>query len=141
PALAGRDSDVPLVILDSMQQAIPGSGQWASLVTALIDTDATGRARMTNAPDFIGRGGLHVRGSSSTVWPKKNYSLETRDVSGNDADASVFGFPAESDWVLYASYLDRTLLRDSLVHDLAGQAGHYAVRTRPVEVYLNTRGG
>src|SRR5204862_8162155 len=72
PALAGRDSDVPLVILDSMQQAIPGGGgQWASLVSELIDTDATGRAHMTNAPDFLGRAGMHVRGSSSTVWPKQ----------------------------------------------------------------------
>jgi hypothetical protein len=143
PALVARDSDVPLVILDSMQQAIPnsGSGQWASLLTALIDTDATGRARMTNAPDFIGRAGLHVRGSSSTVWPKQNYSFETRDAAGNDKDVSVFGFPADSDWVLFASYLDRTLLRDSLVHELANQAGNYSVRTRPVEVYLNTGGG
>ncbi len=143
PALAGRDSDVPLVILDSMQQAIPGSGsgQWASLVTALINTDDTGRSRMTNAPNFLGRAGLHVRGSSSTVWPKQNYSFETRDAAGDDMDVSVFGLPAESDWVLHASYLDRTLLRDSLVHDLANQSGHYAVRTRPVEVYLNTGGG
>ena len=141
PALAGRDSDVPLVIIDSMQQEIPSGGQWASLVTALINTDATGRAHMTNAPDFLGRGGVHIRGSSSTVWPKKNYSFETRDLAGNDTDVSPFGFPAGSDWVLFASYLDRTLVRDSLVHDLATQFGEYAVRTRPVEVYLNTGGG
>ena len=25
-----------------------------------------------------------MRGSSSTVWPKLNYSLETRDAAGND---------------------------------------------------------
>ena len=110
-------------------------------MTALIDTDATGRAHMTNAPDFLGRGGLHVRGSSSTVWPKKNYSFRYRDAAGNDTDASVFGFPADSDWVLHASYLDRTLLRDPLVYDLGNQFGEYAVRTRPVEVYLNTSGG
>ncbi|HUR45081.1 MAG TPA: CotH kinase family protein, partial [Candidatus Saccharimonadales bacterium] len=142
PALVNRNSDVPLVILDSMEQAIPASGgQFASLLTAFIDTDATGRAYMTNAPDFLGRGGMHVRGSSSTVWPKKNYSLETQDASGNDQKTSLLGFPAESDWVLHASYLDRTLLRDPLVYDLANQAGQYAVRTRPVEVYLNTGGG
>jgi hypothetical protein len=141
PGLVRRDSDVPLVILDSLQQAIPASGQWASMLTALINTDATGRAHMTNSPDFLGRGGLHVRGSSSTAWPKLNYSLETRDVAGNDQDVSVLGFPAGADWVLYASYLDRTLLRDALVHELANQSGHYAVRTRPVEVYLNTGGG
>ena len=53
----------------------------------------------------------------------------------------ALGFPAESDWVLYASYFDRTLLRDSLVYDLSNQYGQYGVRTRPVEVYLNTGGG
>jgi CotH kinase protein/Fn3 associated/Lamin Tail Domain/Immunoglobulin domain/Chitobiase/beta-hexosaminidase C-terminal domain/Bacterial TSP3 repeat len=140
--LAQRDSDVPLVILDTMGQSIPGGGgAWASLVTALIDTDATGRSHMTNAPAFLGRGGMHIRGSSSTVWPKKNYSFETRDSAGNDMNVSAFGFPADSDWVLYATYLDRTLLRDSLVYDLANQFGLYSPRTRPVEVYLNTGGG
>ena len=39
PALANRNSDVPLVILDSMEQAIPASGgQFASLLTALTAT-------------------------------------------------------------------------------------------------------
>jgi hypothetical protein len=140
-ALATRDSDVPLVVIDSLAQAIPSTGSWASSVTALIDTDATGRAQITGTPDFLGRGGLHVRGSSSIVWPKKNLSFETWDSTGSDADVSLFGMPAESDWVLYASYLDRTLLRDSLVDDLGNQMGEYSVRTRPVEVYLNTGGG
>ncbi len=141
PALATRDSDVPLVVIDTLANAIPGGGSWASLVTALIDTDATGRAHITDAPDFIGRGGLHLRGSSSLAWPKKNLTFETWDAAGNDLDVSAFGFPAESDWVLYASYLDRTLMRDSLVHELSDQYGRYSARTRPVEVYLNTGGG
>ena len=142
PTLAARDSDVPLVVIDTLTGAIPGSGgAWASSVAALIDTDATGRAHLADAPDYLGRGGLHVRGSSSAAWPKKNYSFETWDTTGNDLGVSVLGFPAESDWVLYASYLDRTLLRDSLVYDLSNQYGQYGVRTRPVEVYLNANGG
>jgi hypothetical protein len=142
PALATRDSNVPLVVLDSMTQAIPTtSGSWASLAAALINTDSTGRAQITDVPEFVGRGGLHVRGSSSQAWPKKNYSFETWNTAGEDEDVSLFGMPAESDWVLYASYLDRTLLRDSLVHDLSNQMGNYSARTRPVEVYLNTGGG
>jgi hypothetical protein len=142
PALSTRDSDVPLVVIDTLTNGIPGSGgAWASSVTALIETDATGRAHLTGVPDFLGRGGLHVRGSSSAAWPKKNYSFETWDTAGNDLDVSALGFPAESDWVLYASYLDRTLLRDSLVYELSNQYGQYGVRTRPVEVYLNADGG
>lgn len=141
PALATRDSDVPLVIIDSLSSAIPGGGSWASLVTALIDTDATGRSHITDTPDFIGRGGLHLRGSSSLSWPKKNLTFETWDAAGNDLAVPALGFPAESDWVLYASYLDRTLIRDALVYELSNQYGQYGVRTRPVEVYLNTGGG
>ena len=139
PELAGRESNLPLVIIDTMGDRIPPSEstRFASAVTTLIDATEGAPARLASVPDFIGRGGLRVRGSSSTAWPKQSYSFETWDASGNDLDVGVLGFPADSDWVLFASYLDRTLLRDSLVHELSRQMGRYSVRTRPVELYLN----
>jgi hypothetical protein len=46
-------------------------------------------------------------------------------------------FGAESDWVLNASYNDRTFLRDVLAQQLASQFGLQHSKTRYVEVILN----
>jgi hypothetical protein len=48
--------------------------------------------------------------------------------------------PAESDWVLYAPYADKSLLRDVLAYEMSNLMGRYATRTRFVEVFLS-RGG
>ena len=81
--------------------------------------------------------GIELRGSSSQLYPKKAYSIETRDANGEDLDVSLLGLPAESDWVLYAPFSDKTLIRNAFVYDMARDMGHYASRHRFVELYLN----
>ena len=81
--------------------------------------------------------GIEIRGSSSQFYPKKQYGFETRDPEGNDLDVSLLGLPEESDWVLYAPYNDKSLIRNSLVYDTARAMGHYASRHVLVELYLN----
>lgn len=143
PELATRDSNLPLVVIDTLGKSIPtdDTATLASAVTSIVDTSATGRASIMGQADFLGRAGLRVRGSSSAAWPKKSYSFETRDASGDDQNVALLGLPADSDWVLFASYLDRTLIQDALVHELSRQMGHYSVRTRPIELYLNVGHG
>jgi hypothetical protein len=51
------------------------------------------------------------------------------------------GFPKESDWVLYAPFTDKTLMRDVLAYELSNQMGHYASRTKFVEVFITRAGG
>lgn len=45
--------------------------------------------------------------------------------------------PAENDWVLYAPYSDKSLIRNALTFDLANKMGQYASRTRFCELFLN----
>jgi hypothetical protein len=47
--------------------------------------------------------------------------------------------PADGDWVLYAPYNDRTLMRNVLAYETARSLGRYAPRTRFVELHLNRR--
>ena len=61
------------------------------------------------------------------------------DENNLDRDVSIFGLPAESDWILYAPYeYDRAIINNALMHGLSNQIGRYSVRTRFVEMYLNT---
>ena len=55
--------------------------------------------------------------------------------------AVLLGLPKESDWVLYAPYSDKSLMRDVLGYELSNQIGRYAARTRFVEVFLNDSRG
>jgi hypothetical protein len=45
--------------------------------------------------------------------------------------------PEENDWILYAPYSDKTMLRNMLTFDLARRQGSYASRTVFCEVFLN----
>ncbi len=87
--------------------------------------------------DYNGKIGIEIRGSSSQQFPKKQYAVETRDSLGNDLNASLLDMPRESDWILYAVYNDKTLLRDVLAFKLSNELGMYGSRSRYCELVLN----
>jgi len=91
------------------------------------------------APGFKGRVAIETRGRWSRRFPKKSYRLELREQDGGNRDAPLLGLPADDDWILYAAYNDRTLLRNVLVYATARRTGRYAARTRFVELRLNGR--
>lgn len=135
------NSNLPVVVLDTF-----GAGLNSTTLTPIsayvIDTAETdGRARMLDLPDFAGRGGLRYRGQSSESFPKKQLTFETWDEGNKDKAVSILDMPAESDWVLYAPYSEKSLMQNFLVYQWADRLGQYAVRTRYVEVFLNTDGG
>lgn len=83
--------------------------------------------------------GIEIRGQSSQLFPKKSFGFETWDAEGNDINASLFGMPEEEDWILYAPYSDKTLVRNVLIYDLARDMNLYASRTKFVELEINNQ--
>lgn len=80
---------------------------------------------------------IEIRGSSSQQFPKKSFGFETRDDANEDLDVSLLGFPEEEDWILYAPYSDKSLVRNHLIYEISNDMGRYASRTRLTEVYIN----
>lgn len=131
-------SNLPIIIVDTGRQNVRTSG-FTPVNAAFIDVGVRRRTQITDTPDYVGRGGLRNRGSSSQNFPKKQYAFETWDLDGEDKNVSIWGFPAESDWILYGpAQYDRALISNALAYELSNQAGRYAVRTRFCEMYLNT---
>jgi hypothetical protein len=60
-----------------------------------------------------------------------------RDANGDGVEAPLLGMPKEEDWVLFAPYNDKSLLRDVLAYKLGRDQNRYAPRTRYCEVVLN----
>lgn len=86
--------------------------------------------------EFNGKIGIEIRGHSSQMFPKKQFGIELRDDAGN---SSLLGMPSESDWVLNASYTDKSFLRNVLTYKLGNDLGRYASRTRFCEVVINEK--
>lgn len=87
--------------------------------------------------DYAGKINIELRGSTSQEFPKKSYGLETQYESGDARNVSLLDLPEENDWVLYAPYSDKSLIRNILAYRLSRELGHYAPRTKLCELVLN----
>ncbi len=140
PDVRNFSSNLPIAIVDTFGEGISQYRQTFT-ITGFFDTSTEGRAVITDSPEFIDRAGINIRGKSSAGWPKKQYHLETWDEYDNDKDVSILGFQPESDWVLQGPYSDKSLMRNVLSYKWSNDMGQYAVRTRFIEMFLNTGGG
>ena len=136
-AVEFTSSNLPIVVIDTGGQAIsdePKIDAWMGVID-----NGPGRRNRLDAP-FDGSQGpiaIELRGASTQSFPKKSYSLETRDQEGANRNVSLLGLPAENDWILYGPYSDKSLLRNALVYSMARQLGAYASRSRFCEVVLD----
>ena len=89
----------------------------------------------------MGKIGIEFRGSTSQdLFPKKPYGFETWDNAGKSVNVSVLGLPAESDWIFYPSYNDKTLMHNVFVMKMArDMGGMYSSRTQYVEMVLDNQ--
>lgn len=138
PPISFDSTLLPLVVINTGGVEIPNEPR----INAHMKLVSNGPG-VYNAVDDPGNGydgqiSIELRGESSLwLYPKKSYSLETQTATGENNNVSLLGLPAENDWVLYAPYGDKSLVRNVLSYGLFEQMGHYAPRTRFVEVVVN----
>ncbi len=132
-------SNLPIILINTNGQAILDEPKIIAELR-IIDNGAGKRNNLTDKPTFVSKIGVEKRGATSQqLFPKKPYGIELRDTSGiNSVNASLLGMPTESDWVLNATYNDKTLIRETLTYDLNRQLStYYTPRYRYCEVVLN----
>ncbi len=131
-------SKLPIVKINTLGNTIVDNPK--VMATISVINNASG-SNNSNDPtnDLISDIAIEIRGSSSQGFPKKSYGLELRDaIATTQAINKTFlGMPAESDWILYAPYTDKTFIRDVLTHTLAQSMGQYAPRCQMVELLIN----
>jgi len=129
-------SNLPIVVIDTYGQNILNNPRIICHM-GIIDNDTTTNSIGDPFSGYDGRISIETRGSSSQMFPKKQYALETQDAAGENLNVSILGMPSENDWILYAPYSDKSLLRNYLAYNLALDMGRYASRTRFCEVVIN----
>ncbi|MFV0589997.1 MAG: CotH kinase family protein [Draconibacterium sp.] len=129
---------LPIVYLNTNGQVIPDEPK----ITAQLEIAWKGNGQSNSTSDprdhFSGSIGIELRGSTSQSFPKKAYGFELRNNDGEGVDFPLLGLPEEEDWILYAPYSDKSLMRNVLTFTLANQMSDtYASRCRFVELFLN----
>lgn len=130
-------SNLPIIVINTNGQTILDEPKIAATM-GIIDNGGSVRNNLTDTfNNYDGKIAIEIRGSSSQIFPKKQYGIELRNNLGEGINAPLLGMPAEEDWVLFAPYNDKSLMRDVLAYKLGRDMGQYAPRTRYCEVVLN----
>ena len=132
-------STLPIMVMTSFGSEIQKDDRIVGATRVAVPQG--GRASLSGAADFEGRALINLRGRASLRYAKRSYTLKTVDARDDVSKFSILGMPKESDWVLYAPYPDKTLMRDALAYELSNRIGRWAPRTKFVELFLNESGG
>ena len=133
-------SNLPLLVINTHGRGIPMDHRLTNVTVTTFES-VRGRTQLTTPPAHQSLAQIEVRGQTSSGFPKQPYNLEFNDAYGNDREAPLLGLPPESDWVLHNPYSDKSLLNNFLAFELHEQMGHYAVRRRFVEVFVDRPAG
>ena len=136
PPVIFNESNIPIVVIDTFGEEIPDEPRIPAQMG--IINNGTFVNRLDDPyNDYDGKITIELRGNTSQWQDKKPYRLETVDDDGESNNVSLLGMPEENDWVLYAPWSDKTLIRNVLTYQLSNEIGRYAVRSRYCELYLN----
>jgi hypothetical protein len=133
-----ESSNLPIFIIDTNDSIIVDEPK-RTVDLKVVANGPGNRNYWTDTPtDYDGKIGIEFRGSSSqSIYDKKSYAFETRKEDGTNNNISLLGLPEENDWILNGPYGDKSLIRNALAYDLAGQIMAYAPRYHFCEVVIN----
>jgi len=132
-----NSSNLPVIYINTDGKTIADDPKTKARLGIIWDTGGGRNIVPATFSNYTLNIGIEIRGSSSQMFPKKSYGFEVYDVAGNDLSVSILGLPEEEDWILYAPYTDKTMMRDVLTYLLYGKTGRYSPRCRYVELVLN----
>jgi len=130
-------SNLPILVINT--HGLPIVDEPRVFVDMGIIDNGPGQRNKINDPynGYCGKINIELRGSSTLWFPKKSYLFETQDSFGLNNNVSLLGMPAENDWILYAPYSDKSLIRNVVTYDLGNRMGNWAPRCRFCELILN----
>lgn len=128
--------DLPLLLINTNGAEILDDPKITAQLQVLNNTNGLNFPTDTSY-EYNGQISIEIRGSTSQIHPKKSFSFETQGLDGSNNNVSLLGMPEENDWVLYAPYADKSLMRNVLAYHWSNALGHYAPRTVYCEVFLN----
>ena len=145
---------LPLVIIDTDGQEIPGvpitdehrqelgfttteDGQEMLNAHISIMSDNKHNHHPSDKPDLATSMQIRVRGNSSRYFDKKGYLIRLTDKNGKYKKKEVMGMAPHYEWALHGPYLDKSLIRNYMWYNIAGEIMGYAPNVRFCEVIMD----
>lgn len=130
-------SDLPIIIINTNGKEIPDEPKILADMKIIYHSDSSRNYISDPIYSYDGKIRIEIRGATSQYFPKKQYALKTCDSDGDNLNVDLLDLPRENDWILYAPYSDKSLIRNVLAFNLARETGQYASRARFCELILN----
>ena len=92
---------------------------------------------ITDAPSLATSALINIRGRSSREFDKKSYRITLIHDDGINNNQSVMGMDAHHEWVLHGPFLDKSLIRNYMWYNIAGEFMEYAPNVRFCEVVID----
>jgi hypothetical protein len=130
-------STLPIVVVNTYGVDIPDEPKIDAEMGIIFNGEGQVNYLSDSLNEFYGLIAIEKRGSSSNGFPAKSYGLETRGPDSVNYNASIFNWPADNDWILYAPYTDKAMIRNVLTYHLGNEMGRWTPRTKLCELMLN----
>ncbi len=137
PPFSFYTSALPIVVVNTYGVDIPDEPKINGTMGIINNGNGATNSLSDAFNEFNGLIAIEKRGSSSNGFPAKSYGLETRGPDSINYNASIFDWPADNDWILYAPYTDKSLMRNVLTYQMGRDQGRWAPRTEFCELVLN----
>jgi subtilisin-like proprotein convertase family protein len=131
------ESDLPIVVINTNGNTIDYDIKITADMGIVYNGPGNRNHLIDSFNEYNGKIGIEYRGNYSLSLPQKPYSIELIDNLGVAIDSSIFGIPAENDWLLLANYNDKSFARNALPNETFASMGNYGVRSHHVDVVLN----
>jgi hypothetical protein len=130
-------SNLPIIIINTNGNNIEDDPK--VVVDFGIIDNGPGQTNNINDPlnGYNGYCGIEFRGNSTQGFDKKNYSIELWTANQTDTSASLLGLPSEEDWILHASHVDKTFIRNTLSYNIWRKIGYWSSNTKYCELVLD----
>ena len=93
---------------------------------------------LTDQPSLDLTAQIRIRGNTSRLFDKKGYLLRiTEDDGIQSKDVGMMGMLPHNEWALHGPYLDKSLIRNYMWYNIAGEFMDYAPNARFCEVVIN----
>lgn len=142
---------LPLLKIDTNGVEIPGkaiNGDITNLTVAengaseiiceiqIIDNEKTNN-HIDDASTTKSGAYINVRGRSSRTFDKTGFNIRLVTENGENNPQNIMGMDAHHEWVLHGPFLDKTLIRNYMWYNIAGEIMDYAPNVRFCEAIIN----
>lgn len=141
---------LPLVIIDTYGEKIQAESVWdrekgyrvpvdfdpyAKGYISIIDNE-NGRNTLQDEPSVSSDILIRLRGNSSLGFDKKQYLVKLINEDGSKNKQNLLGMGEDWEWIINISFVDKSLLRNYMCLNLAGEVMPYTPEVRFCEVIL-----